>query len=482
MAIKQKIVNYFPFTPTESQAKVMQQLEDFLSYSAPHAFFILRGYAGTGKSTLVGAFARMVDDLGIEVRLLAPTGRAAKVLQGYCGLPAGTIHRMIYRERIGAGGVSAYELGYNKAKEGILYIVDEASMISNVPEGQTTFGSGCLLDDLMEYCCNVSGSKILFVGDDAQLPPVGTTLSPALSEQYLGGYGYPLFSSALTDIVRQESAGEIVLTSYELRTLILKLANDHPWVEPLLSPPASGGEITVINGRDLPAYMEDSFGKVGEEETVLVTRSNRDAEGFNRAIRHQSLYYEGEVLPGEQVMAVRNNYLHFPTDPEGKPAGSFVANGELLRVISSRNEQKLYGFTFRDVELEDSEGGFVDAKVMLDSLYSGAASLTAEQRQALFDAVCEDYPECTSRRALFQKLRKDPYLNALQIKYAYAMTVHKAQGGQWRHVYLSFGYLTPEMIDLSFCRWLYTAITRASEHLYIINPPDFIFGRLDEYL
>lgn len=482
MANKQRLINYFPFSPTESQAKVMTQLEEFLSFPASHAFFVLRGYAGTGKSSLIGAFARMVDDSEQEVRLLAPTGRAAKVLQGYCGLPASTIHRAIYRERIIAGGESTYELGYNKAEEGILYIVDEASMISNTSEGYTAFGSGCLLDDLLEYCCNVPGSKVLFVGDDAQLPPVGTNLSPALSERYLSGYGFPIFTGVLTDIVRQESAGDIVLTSYELRTLILKLAAGHAWVEPLLSPPTTGGEISIISGRELPMYMEDSFSKVGVEETVLVTRSNRDAEDYNRGIRGQSLYYDEEVIPGEQVMVVRNNYLHAPTDPNGKPTNGFVANGELLKVISTRNEQKLYGFTFRDAELEDTEGGFVDAKIMLDSLFTGTAALTPEQRQALFDAVSKDYPECTSRRTLFQKLRKDPFLNALQIKYAYAMTVHKAQGGQWRHVYLSFGYLTPEMIDLSFCRWLYTAITRASEHLYIINPPNFIFGRLDELL
>ena len=476
MPIEQKILNNFPFTPTESQFRVMAQLEEFLGYSAPHAFFVLRGYAGTGKSTLVGAFARMVATSGMKVCLLAPTGRAAKVLQAYCGLPASTIHRAIYRERVVGGMESMYELGYNKEREGILYVVDEASMISNVPDGPTTFGSGCLLDDLLEYCCNTPSSKVLFVGDDAQLPPIGTELSPALNEAYLGGYGYPVFSGALTDIVRQESAGDIVLTSYELRTVILNLANHHPWTEPLLSMPREGGEITIINGRDLPEYVEDSFAKVGEEETVVVTRSNRDAEEFNRGIRHRTLYYDEEVLPGEQVMVVRNNYLHVPTDADGKPISGFVANGELLRVIRSRGEKKLYGFTFRDVELEDSEGGIVEGKVMLDSLYSGTASLTPERRQELFDAVSKDYPECTSRQSLFRKLRKDPYLNALQIKYGYAMTVHKAQGGQWKHVYLSFGYLTPEMIDLSFCRWLYTAITRASEHLYIINPPTFIFG------
>ena len=478
-----EIRHFFPFEPTSSQSRVMERLERFLFAETEHAVFLLKGYAGTGKSSLVGAFARFALSIGLPVRLLAPTGRAAKVLQGYCGFPAGTIHRAIYRAGSGnldsTGSASSYDVGYNTQQEGTLYIVDEASMISNAVEGFTPFGSGRLLDDLMEYCFSIDGSKLLLIGDDAQLPPVGSPVSPALDENYLRGYTPWIDSDSLTEIVRQEAAGEIVLTGYELRTQILRLAGGEKWQEPLLTPPEKGGEITFITGEDLPDLLERSYRTAGRDETILLTRTNLEAESFNRGIRSQSLYLEEEVSRGEQVMVVRNNYLHYPTDPEGRPMSSFIANGELLKVLNTRREEKMYGFTFREAELEDSHGGFVSAKIILDSLYSGATALTTEQREELYKNVSRDYPEETTKRGLYAKLRKDPYLGALQIKYAYAMTVHKAQGGGWKNVFLNFGYLTPEMIDLSFCRWLYTAITRATEHLYIISPPPFVFGDVD---
>lgn len=479
------IRDFFPFEPTVSQSSVMEKLEQFLASETEHGVFLLKGYAGTGKSSLVGALAKMAVSSGHPVRLLAPTGRAAKVLQGYCGLPAYTIHRVIYRAKSASAfdtnGVSTYDVGYNREQEGTLYIVDEVSMISNTGEGFTPFGDGRLLDDLMEYCFSIDGSRLLLIGDDAQLPPVGTPYSPALSEEYLRGYTPNLRTGILSEIVRQERAGEIVLTSCELRARILRLAMGEDWFEPLLSPPEKGGEITFITGEDLPDLLERSYREKGQEETILLTRTNLEAESFNQGIRRQSLYLEEEAVRGEQVMVVRNNYLHYPTDENGKPMSSFVANGELLRILGTRKEERMYGFTFRDAELEDAQGGFVSAKIILESLYTGTAALTAEQREQLYKNVAADYPEETTKRGLYQKLRKDPYLNALQIKYAYAMTVHKAQGGGWKNVFLNIGYLTPEMIDLSFCRWLYTAITRATEHLYIISPPAFIFGDVDTH-
>ncbi|MDO5035983.1 MAG: AAA family ATPase [Porphyromonas sp.] len=472
--------DYFPFTPTPTQAAVMRELEDFLAEPMEHPIFMLRGYAGTGKSSLVGAFAQMLVARGYPVRLLAPTGRAAKVLQGYCGMPAATIHRTIYRQRTMAGGTVDYEVGYNKDAPHTVYIVDEASMINNQEMGFDAFGSGRLLDDLVEYCFSIDDSCMLLVGDDAQLPPVGTTLSPAMDPSYLRGYCSRLYYGALTDIVRQEESGDIVYQSYLLRLRIQELAEGKAWSEPLLPLPRVGGEVEIISGYDLADLMESSFRRAGIEETLLVTQSNRDAEGYNRAIRYQSLYYEDEVVAGEAVMVVRNNYFYRPVDEEGKPTANFLANGELLKVLSTWGDQELYGFNFRDAELLDSNGDFVSAKILMESLYSGVASLTPEQRQFLFDNVALDYPECTSRRALYRKVRENPYLNALQIKYPYAMTCHKAQGGQWREVYISFGYLTPEMVDLSFCRWLYTAMTRATERLYLIQPPEFIYGSISK--
>ncbi len=473
-----KISDFFPFTPTSTQSLVLEEISHFMKEASEHSIFLLRGYAGTGKSSLVGAFSRWLQNIGHPQTLLAPTGRAAKVLEGYCMLPAHTIHRTIYRERI-SGGEVAYEVGFNKDRPGTIYIVDEASMIHNSSDGYGVFGSGRLLDDLIEYCFSIDGSKILLIGDDAQLPPVGTDLSPALSPDYLMSYCSALYQGTLKDIVRQEAGGEIVYLSYLLRGRIIDLQNGGKWSEPLLPMPERGGEVEIISGYDLPEFMEDSYRKVGQEDTLLITRSNRDAEEFNKGIRYRSLYYDEEVVPGEHLMVVRNNYKYLPVDKEGKPTSSFIANGELLKVISSRHEQQLYGFTFREAELEDSNGGFITAQILMDSLFTQAPALTPEQRQQLFNNVVMDYPECTTKKMLYQKLRQDPYLNALQIKYAYAMTCHKAQGGQWRNVYLSFGYLTPEMIDLSFCRWLYTAMTRATEKLYILQPPTFIFGDID---
>lgn len=481
---KAQISHFFPFRPTESQAQVIETLGCFLydeEYDPEHAIFVLRGYAGTGKSSLIGALARTMMSEGRPLALLAPTGRAAKVLQGYCGIPAHTIHRVIYRERMGAGGVSSYEMGYNRGRHDTLYIVDEASMISNTPDGISPFGSGCLLDDLMEFCFSVDGAKVLFIGDDAQLPPVGTSLSPAMDPKYLSRYTGRLFTGILTDIVRQEEASEIVTLSHILRARIIDMEGGlSEWETPLLPMP-SGEEVKIVTGYDLPDLMESSYARVGREETVLLTRSNKDAEEFNRQIRYRSLGYEDEITPGELLMVCRNNYFHTPTDTEGHPKSAFIANGELLHVEHSRRTKELHGFTFREAELRDSEGGIVHANILLESLYSGAASLTPDQRQRLFDSVVLDYPWATTKKTLYDALRKDPYLNALQIKYAYAMTCHKAQGGQWHDVYLHFGYLTPEMIDASFCRWLYTAMTRATDRLYIISPPEFIFGKWSEY-
>lgn len=474
-----QIADYFGFKPTQSQQTVIEELQNFLSDPTEHSIFLLRGYAGTGKSSLIGALSRMLQNYSYPQMLLAPTGRAAKVLERYCGYPAFTIHRTIYRQRVSSEG-AAYEINYNKHLLGTLYIIDEASMINNSNDGFGSFGSGRLLDDLTDFCFSIEGSKILLIGDDAQLPPVGTELSPALNPDYLLGYCSVLYQGVLRDIVRQEQGGEIVYLSYLLRGRILDLQQGKSWTEPLLPLPDLGGEVEIISGYDLPEMIEDSFRRVGQEETLLVTRSNRDAEEYNKAIRYRSLYYDEEVVPGENLMVVRNNYLHQPVDSEGNITSNFIANGEILKVLGTRREQELHGFTFREAELQDSNGGFISALILMDSLFTQSAALTPEQRQALYEGVCSDYPFVTNRRDLYLKLRQDPFLNALQIKYSYAMTCHKAQGGQWKEVYLSFGYLTPEMINLSFCRWLYTAMTRATEKLYILNPPAFIFGEIEQ--
>ncbi len=483
---KTQITHFFGFAPTISQEKVIEGLDVFFNEegygSSDHSIFVLRGYAGTGKSSLIGALARVVMAAGCPLALLAPTGRAAKVLQSYCGMPAHTIHRVIYRERMGADGVSNFEMSFNRGRHGTVYIVDEASMIGNTQDVLSPFGSGRLLEDLVDFCFGVEGAKIIFIGDDAQLPPVGTLLSPAMDVAYLSRYCNRIFTGVLTDIVRQEEASEIITLSHILRGRIIDMVGGlSGWETPLLPMP-SGREVRIITGNELPELVEASYARVGKEETVLLTRSNKYAEEFNRQIRYRSLDYEDEVVSDELLMVCRNNYFHVPVDAEGNPKSSFIANGELLRVRNARRTRELYGFTFREAELVDGDGGIVHAHLLLESLYSGAASLTPEQRQRLYDRVVLDYPDLTNKRDLYKALRKDPYLNALQVKYAYAMTCHKAQGGQWHDVYLHFGYLTPEMIDESFCRWLYTAMTRATDRLYIISPPDFIFGKWADFI
>lgn len=457
----------------------MEDLGSFIVEAPEHSVYVLRGYAGTGKSTLVGAIAKSLKSLHCHFTLLAPTGRAAKVLEGYSGFPAHTIHRAIYRQKKVRDMEGVFDVGFNRAKVGTLYLIDEASMISNLSEGYTPFGSGRLLDDLMEYCMSIPGSKILFVGDDAQLPPVGVDQSPAMDVDYLRGYGCEVRSGSLTEIMRHESSGEIAQHSTLLRSYIL----DRPeyeldWDSPLLPFP-SGVQVEIISSYDLPEYVERSYRRVGKEETLLITRSNREAEEMNRQIRIRTLGYDEDLVQGESLLVCRNNYLYIPKDEHGSATTAFIANGEIFRVERKLRSVSLHGFHFKEVELSDGTGAYFTANVMMDCLYSGVSSLTGEQRQALYESVLEDYSETTNRRMLFEQIRKDPFLNALQVKYAYALTCHKAQGGQWRDVYVSPGYLPPDRRDLSLLRWLYTAMTRATEKLYIIAPPAFLYGEYD---
>ena len=467
----------FAYTPTSSQDEVIDSLSFFLDNGPAHSIYILKGYAGTGKSSLLGAVVQALQQQRRMYRLLAPTGRAAKVLQSYCGAPAQTIHKEIYRQQNqDPQAEESFKIGYNRDRRGTVYIVDEASMISNQSEGFTPFGSGQLLDDLLEYCMGVRDAQVIFVGDDAQLPPVSAEFSPAMDPEYLAQYGYPLYQGALLDVVRQEASGEIVGLSVTLRQLLQKMQHcGELWEGPLLPMP-TGVEVEIISGYDFPSFLETSYRKVGREESLVITRSNREAEQLNREIRFRSLYYEEAIARGEYLMVCRNNYLHIPHDETDRPTSAFIANGEILKVLYSSEPQERYGFHFCSAELQDPDGGVVFAQLLLDSLTSGVASLTAEQRQTLYQAVLNDYSDVGSKRQLFEAIRQDPYLNALQVKYACAMTCHKAQGGQWRHVYISLPFLRPEMVDEQFIRWLYTAMTRATERLYFVSPPSLLFN------
>ena len=491
----------FAHNPTKEQEKAISLLSDFLLSRERDSVFLLKGYAGTGKTSLLAALVRTMQQLEQRVMLLAPTGRAAKVLSSYAGAPAFTIHRKIYRQK-SITDMDTFQNDVN-LRQDTLFIVDEASMIANEAHDATIFGTGRLLDDLMHYVYSCEGCRLILVGDTAQLPPVGEEESPALSKVMLEGYGMEVTELQLTQVVRQLEESGILWNATMLRSLI---QNDEVFAFPKLRG-RSFPDVRVLPGDELIEALEDSYRKYGTDGTIVVTRSNKRANVFNGGIRARILDYEEELSSGDLIMVAKNNY--FWTDREqgqgargkeqentieGQGARSkeqensnplapcplplapfsFIANGDVAVVRRLRNERTFYGFRFADATIvfPDYDRTEMEVTVLLDTLQSDAPALTRQQQEALFQGVWDDYPELTNKRDRMKKLREDPYYNALQIKYAYAVTCHKAQGGQWEHVYIDQGYITEEMLSPDYFRWLYTAITRATEQVYLINWPD----------
>ena len=473
----------FAHNPTKEQEKAIFMLSDFLLSRERDAIFLLKGYAGTGKTSLLAALVRTMKQLEQRVMLLAPTGRAAKVLSSYAGAPAFTIHRKIYRQK-SITDMDVFQNDINMQQD-TLFIVDEASMIANDAHESTIFGSGRLLDDLMHYVYSCEGCRLMLVGDTAQLPPVGDVESPALNRTMLEGYGMAVTELCLTQVVRQLEESGILWNATMLRSLI---QNDEMFEFPKLRG-KSFPDVRVITGDELIETLEDSYRKYGTDGTIVVTRSNKRANIFNNGIRSRILDNEEELSSGDLIMVAKNNYYwktlsNSPLKGEnsssqvsplrGDLEGSFIANGDVAVVRRLRNERSLYGFRFADATIvfPDYDHTEMDVTVLLDTLQSEAPALTRQQQEALFKGVWEDYPELTNKRDRMKKLREDPYYNALQIKYAYAVTCHKAQGGQWEHVYIDQGYITEEMLSPDYFRWLYTALTRATEQVYLVNWPD----------
>ena len=472
----------FTHNPTKEQEKAISLRSDFLLSRERDSVFLLKGYAGTGKTSLLAALVRTMKQLQQRVMLLAPTGRAAKVLSSYAGAPAYTIHRKIYRQK----SITEMDVFQNdiNLKQDTLFIVDEASMIANESGGGSIFGTGRLLDDLMHYVYSCDGCRLILVGDTAQLPPVGEEESPALSRIMLEGYGMEVTELCLTQVVRQLEESGILWNATMLRRLIQD--------EELFSFPKLRGktfpDVRVVPGDELIESLYDSYRNHGTDGTIVVTRSNKRANIFNGGIRARILDYEEELSGGDLIMVAKNNYywterardLSKPPrkgeseDLVGSEGLSFIANGDVAIVQRIRNERSFYGFRFADATLQfpDYEYKEMEVTVLLDTLQSEAPALTRQQQEALFNGVWEDYPELTNKRERMKCLRQDIYYNALQVKYAYAVTCHKAQGGQWEHVYIDQGYITEEMLTPDYFRWLYTAITRATEQVYLINWPD----------
>ena len=475
MTIKEQmrgfILDNFGFQPTPEQEKAAEMMADFIFERNDESVFLLKGYAGTGKTSLVGALVQSLDALKQRTVLMAPTGRAAKVFNLHAHHNAYTIHKRIYRQKTFTGDMTGFQQNVNLLKN-TLFIVDEASMISNEGLSGSTFGTGRLLDDLIQFVYSGEGCRLMLVGDTAQLPPVGEELSPALEPDILAGYGLSVHQMTLTQVVRQLSDSGILWNATHLRQL---LVNEDVWAFPKLR--VNGfPDILVMPGDELIEALEQSYYQCGQDQTIVVTRSNSRANIYNRGIRARILDYDSELTRGDQVMVVKNNYHWVKPQLTEEPDTTqmdFIANGDTAVIERFRNEREEHGFRFADATLSfpDYDDMEVDATIILDTLASEAPALTRQQQESLFHSVWEDYPELLNKRDRLKAVKEDPFFNALQIKYAYAVTCHKAQGGQWQRVFIDQGYITDEQLSPDYFRWLYTALTRATETVYLVNWP-----------
>lgn len=459
-ALATEVLSHLPYTPCEEQMNFVVALSQFVYHSASHSLMMLTGYAGTGKTSLTGAIVKAMSRSGIKCVLLAPTGRAAHVFGDYSGHPAHTIHRKIYRQQ--GYGSTAFDLAENKHTN-TLFIVDEASMIANyTSDGVAAFGSGCLLDDLLQYVYSGEGCRLLLMGDDAQLPPVGQVASPALNVGELQAHGLTVYRMALRDVARQDYNSGVLHNATIVR---MSMENDVE-VEPMLEL-EGWNDAQAVSSEFLLESIADCYDRDGLEETIIVTRSNKRATLFNQGIRNTILFREDLLTSGDMLLVARNNY-YWTEQYEGI---DFIANGDMARVSRVWGEvEHRYGLQFATVTLEfpDHDGMEIDAKIVLDCLMSDSPALSAQQSERLFNEVMVELTG--DRRARFKELKKHPYFNALQVKFAYAVTCHKAQGGQWNNVFIDMGGIAPEVrVTLDYKRWLYTAITRARKRVYLIN-------------
>ena len=501
--LKYKILQQFGFPPTQEQAHALEVFAEFLTDRDPHAVMILRGSAGTGKTTLSGAIVRTLKEIRQKVMLLAPTGRAAKVFSLNSGSPAYTIHRRIYREKSFSGVEGQFNLNDNLYTD-TLFMVDEASMIANMGLGGMSFGSGCLLDDLVHFVYQGRNDRLLLIGDKAQLPPVGEEESPALHAAMLEGYGLKVYECDLNEVLRQSEKSGILYNATMIRQMIT-----HDDITQLPKIHFAGySDIKPMPGAELIEALADSYHHVGLDDTIVVTRSNKRANIFNQGIRNMVLDREEELSQGDILMIVKNNYYWMEEErkkikekeieerrvkSEGTESGTathkvqsskfqvqsndipaFLANGDRAKVLKVRRRIDLYGFRFATLLLQfpDYDNYELEATVLLDTLTSEAPALTHEQQEQLFLQIEEDYQDIPLKADRMKAIRQDQFFNALQVKFAYAVTCHKAQGGQWAHVYVDQGYMTDDMLNPDYIHWLYTAFTRATEMLYLVNWPE----------
>jgi exodeoxyribonuclease-5 len=461
--ISAKIARFFPFLPTEEQRAVMLKLSEFLLSHEARSVFLLKGYAGTGKTSLVGATVRALNELQQKNVLMAPTGRAAKVFSQYAGQQAFTVHKKIYRKKAFSNEFEGFSPAVNLYRDA-LFFVDEASMISNEVSDSRAFGNHGLLDDLLRYVYSGERCRLILMGDAAQLPPVMQLESPAMNGDYLRGCQLQVFETELTQVARQSEDSGILYNATRIRQhLQSHRLNDYPRLRL-----RGFTDVRQVGGSELIETLSSAYGRDGLDETMVICRSNKRANIYNNGIRNRILYMEEEVSRGDRLMVVRNNYFR----TEQLKDTDFIANGEIVEVLRVFHTREMHGFRFCDMRVrflnDDTEA---EIRILLDTLQSETPSLPKELGDRLYFSVLESYADERTKAGRLKKVKADPCYNAVQVKYAYAVTCHKAQGGQWQNVFLDIGYVTHDMLGEDFYRWLYTAFTRATRQLWLINLP-----------
>jgi len=463
--LKDKITYYLGHQPTAGQTQLIAMLIDFLQCGMHRPTFVLRGYAGTGKTSLISAFIKSIQEVKISAVLLAPTGRAAKVLSNYAQRPAFTVHKKIYFNEV-KDGISNFTLQKNSHKDTIFF-VDEASMIANSGGlgGSFVTKGGSLLEDLVRYVFAGENCRLIFIGDTAQLPPVGMDVSVALDKSYLEKYiGLSVFDYELTEVVRQTALSGILYNATKIRDQLKEKLPGYPSIELADFP-----DIAVVSSYEVEEMLSDAYAKVGVEKAIVICRSNKMANQFNQQIRYRVRWQEDEISSGDYLMVVKNNYFWLGDESKA----GFIANGDMVYVERVLKFEEKYGFRFVNLQIRlvDYPGEpELEVKIMLDTLMTDAPALTREQSKQFSENVYAQYAlEGSYKTKIKEEIKKNPYYNALQVKFGYAVTCHKSQGGQWDYAFVVQGYLTDEMVDVEYLRWLYTAITRASKKLYFVN-------------
>jgi exodeoxyribonuclease-5 len=457
-------------SPTDDQSEALKRIADYICEDTNDKIFLLTGYAGTGKTSLISSVVRTLDLLRIRSVLMAPTGRAAKVLSAFSGKQAFTIHKKIYRQKSSKDGMGKFILDRNMHRE-TYFIVDEASMLSNNTGDTSLFGSGRLLDDLLEYVFSGIGCKLIIAGDTAQLPPVGSVVSPALDPVMLQEYGFMLVSSDLKQVIRQSESSGILMNATGIRLQVEENDLSKPRIDC-----NSFTDIRRISGEDLVEELSASYDKCGLEGTIVVVNSNKQANKYNQGIRNRIFFREEEISSGDIIMVVKNNY--FLTEEEEGPG--FIANGDIAEILRIRKYEERYGFRFAEMLLRFADYDLeVESKVLLDVLHLDTPSLPAEKNKELFNNILADYIDLKTRRKQYEAVRNNPYFNALQIKFSYAVTCHKAQGGQWERVFIDQGMFNRQEITIDYLRWFYTALTRSTDRLYLVNFSEDWFVQTD---